>query len=309
MQRSFAKIVSLSGTPSAAVSENSATTVLRPQPANWLGRWLGWQRRPLTFGVATLIAVAAFGVVGFTALRSSALAINLGSALSPPSWSHLMGTDEEGRDVFARFCYGAGVTLFVAVVTTLLSAVVAGFLGLAAGLLRGPVDVLVLRLLDMLLAFPPLILAMVVAIALGPGITSAIIGITLGTVPFAARLMRSEVIRIRALPLVEGAEALGVSKARTVVRHIIPHTLPSMLAQFGASFAGSVITLAGLSFLGLGVQIPTPDWGNMITEGVNYALNGQWWIAVFPGVGILWLTGASYAISRTLQASLSGGAP
>jgi peptide/nickel transport system permease protein len=141
--------------------------------------------------------------------------------------------------------------------------------------------------MDAILAFPPLILAMAVTVGLGVGLDSAAIGIALVSVPWYARLIRSEALRIRSLPFIEAANAIGSTRARIIAKHVVPHLLPVLLIQMAAAFGYAVLALAGLSFVGLGAQIPTPEWGAMITDGLSYSLTGQWWVAVFPGVALL----------------------
>jgi peptide/nickel transport system permease protein len=128
---------------------------------------------------------------------------------------------------------------------------------------------------------------MAVTVGLGVGLGTAAIGIALVSVPWYARLLRSEALRIRSLPFVEAAHAMGATKQRIIARHVIPHCLPVLFIQMAAAFGYAILTLAGLSFIGLGAQVPTPEWGQMITEGQQYALTGQWWIAIFPGVFLL----------------------
>jgi peptide/nickel transport system permease protein len=141
--------------------------------------------------------------------------------------------------------------------------------------------------MDVILAFPPLMLAMAVTVGLGTGIRTAAIGIMLACVPWYARLLRSEVLRLRSLPFVEAAAAIGTSRPRILFRHVVPHVIPTILIQAASVFGFAVLTLAALGFVGLGAQIPTPEWGAMITEGLQYTLTGQWWVGVFPGLGLL----------------------
>lgn len=243
--------------------------------------------------IELLAAVIMLGGLGLLALLGplvwgrDPLAIDIGATLQPPSAQHLMGTDSVGRDVFARFMAGAGISLGVGLAVVMTGSLLGGLIGALAGLIGGWVDAILMRLMDIILAFPPLILAMAVAIALGPSIFSASVGIVITSVPWYARVLRSEVVRIRAMPFVEAAAALGAGRARVIWRHIGPHVLPGLLIQAAASFGYSILTLAALSFVGLGAKIPTPEWGVMITDGFQSALTGSWWIGVFPGLGLL----------------------
>jgi peptide/nickel transport system permease protein len=198
-----------------------------------------------------------------------------------------MGTDSSGRDIFARFNEGARISLGVAAVVALSGVLVGGTIGLAAGMLGGAVDAVLSRILDAMLAFPPLILAMTVTVGLGVGLKTATLGLTLSAIPLYGRLIRSDVLRIRALPHVEAALALGAKRSRVALVHVFPHTASTLLIQTAASFGYAILSLAGLGYVGLGAQMPTPEWGAMITDGQQYALTGQWWIALFPGLGLM----------------------
>jgi peptide/nickel transport system permease protein len=158
-----------------------------------------------------------------------------------------------------------------------------------------------MRVMDALLAFPPLILAMAVTVGLGVGLRSAAIGITLVSIPWYARLLRSEATRIRSLAFIEAAAAVGASRNRIVARHVLPHLLPMLLIQLAAAFGYAILALAGLSFVGLGAQVPTPEWGAMITDGLGYSLTGQWWVAVFPGVALLITVTAASMLSDRVR--------
>ncbi len=226
------------------------------------------------------------------------------SFLQHPSWAHPMGTDENGRDVLARFDEGARISVLAGLVVVALGGTVGTLIGVAAGTTPGFLDGVLMRAMDSILAFPALILAMAVSIGLGPGLESGVLGIALSTVPFYARLLRTEVKRIKGLPHVDAARALGTKEPAIVWRHILPHAMPTLLVQSAAVFGYAILTLAGLGFIGLGAQIPTPEWGAMITEGLQYALTGQWWLAVFPGIGVLMAVTAANILAERLRAHL-----
>jgi peptide/nickel transport system permease protein len=164
---------------------------------------------------------------------------------------------------------------------------VGGTIGVIAGVSGGWFDNLLMRVMDAILAFPPLILAMAVTVGLGVGVRTAAIGIMITSVPFYARLLRSEALRVRTLPFVEAAAALGATRLRIIMRHVVPHLMSTLLIQAAAVFGYAILSLAALGFVGLGAQVPTPEWGTMITDGLQYTLTGQWWIGVFPGIGLL----------------------
>jgi peptide/nickel transport system permease protein len=242
---------------------------------------------------ALLTASILLGILLFLAIfgpliwRKDPLAVNLLSALQPPSREHPMGTDNLGRDVFARFNAGARISLVVGLAVVATGALVGGTLGLVSGVFGGWLDSFFMRVMDAILAFPPLILAMAVTVGLGVGLKTAALGIMLTSVPYYARLIRSDVLRIRSLLFVEAAAALGASRERIILRHIAPHTVSTLFIQASAVFGYAILTLAALGFIGLGAQVPTPEWGTMITDGLANALTGQWWTGVFPGLGVL----------------------
>lgn len=270
------------------------------------GRGLGAVRyllrdRAVAVPAAVLAALILFAIIVPAVWDKGADTQNLLSALSHPSGSHPMGTDSLGRDVFARVAAGARISLLVAFIVSLAGAVIGGAIGVLAGTFSGWVDTVMMRLMDAILAFPPLILAMAVTVGLGVGLRSAAIGITLVSIPWYARLLRSEATRIRSLPFIEAAAAAGSSRRRIVLRHVLPHLLPMLYIQLAAAFGYAILALAGLSFVGLGAQVPTPEWGAMITDGLSYSLTGQWWVAVFPGVALLVTVTAASMLSDRVR--------
>jgi peptide/nickel transport system permease protein len=214
-------------------------------------------------------------------------AIDLGASLQAPSTAHPMGTDGNGRDILARFCAGARLSLAVAPIVVIVGALIGGLIGVVAGMRRGWVDAVLMRVMDAILAFPPLILAMAVTVGLGAGVTTAAAGIILTSIPWYARLLRGEALSIRERPFIEATRALGADNRRIARRHVLPHLMPTLLVQGASVFGYAILTLAALGFVGLGAQPPTAEWGAMITDGLQYAITGQWWVGVFPGVGVL----------------------
>ena len=253
----------------------------------------------VVLGGGLLLALVFMGTVLRLIWTASPTAVDLVHTLAPPSLQHPMGTDSNGRDILARFDEGADISLIVGVTVAVSGAVLGGMIGVAAGLFGGWRDTVLMRCMDAVLAFPPLVLAMAVTVALGAGVTTASLGIMLVSVPWYARVLRAEVLRIRSQPYIEAAATMGASPARITRRHVVPHLLPTVLVQGAAVFSYAILALAGLGFVGLGAQVPTPDWGAMITDGLEYALSGQWWISVFPGLGVLVATtGAAILADR-----------
>lgn len=237
-----------------------------------------------TSGFVAVIVLAAYGRVIWPL---DPLTVDIGASLQSPSRAHPMGTDELGRDVYARWSEGAQISIVVGVIVLVGGGVIGATIGLIAGTSRPSIDNLLMRVMDVILAFPPLLLAMAVTLGLGAGVRAAVLGIVIPTIPWYARLVRSDVMRIRSMPFVEATVTLGASRTRTLVFHVLPHTLPTLAIQAGAVFSYAILSLAALGFVGLGVQIPTPEWGTMITEGLGSALTGQWWVTFFPGLGLL----------------------
>lgn len=267
------------------------------------GRFWGAIRgdRQLAIPIAVLVFIALWAIVVPIVWGPSPEKQDLLASLEPPSSAHPMGTDQLGRDVLARFSEGARISLAVAIAITLGGAIVGGSIGLFAGTLGGASDAVAMRTMDAILAFPPLILAMAVTVGLGVGLWTAALGIALVSIPWYARLLRAEALRIRSMPFVEAAQAMGATKPWIVRRHVVPHVLPVLFIQMAAAFGYAVLALSGLSFIGLGAQIPTPEWGAMITEGLQYSLTGQWWISIFPGIGLLLVVTAASMISDRLR--------
>lgn len=248
-----------------------------------------------------LIALAVFGPVIW---NKDPAAVDVGSALQAPSAAHPMGTDASGRDVFTRFNHGARLSLTIAPLVVVVGAFFGGLVGLVAGVFRGWPDAVLMRIMDAVLAFPPLILAMAVTVGMGVGVTSAAVGIMLTSIPWYARLLRSDALSIRSRPYIEAARALGAGRSRIVRRHVLPHVVPTLLVQGASVFGYAILTLAALGFVGLGAQSPTAEWGTMITEGLQYAITGQWWIVAFPGLGVLIAVTAANVLADRVQAVL-----
>ncbi len=257
--------------------------------------------RKLTLPLAVLVLLVLFAIFVPIVESYSPDAQNLLGSLQGPSLPHPLGTDQLGRDVLARVAVGARISLVVATLVTLAGALAGGLVGLLAGTVGGVGGGVAMRAMDAILAFPWLILAMAVTVGLGIGLDSAAIGVALVSVPWYARLLRSEALRVSSLPFVEAAHALGATRGRIVARHVVPHMLPVLFIQMAAAFGYAVLALAGLSFVGLGAQVPTPEWGAMITEGLTYSLTGQWWISICPGVALLLTVTAVSMISDRMR--------
>ena len=214
------------------------------------------------------------------------LETNAKVALQPPSIEHLFGTDNLGRDVFSRVIVATRLDLTISVLAVLMSFMIGSFLGTLAGYWGGWLDVFLSRILDTIMAFPLFVLAMGIVAALGNTIENIIYATAIINIPFYARLVRAEVNIRREASFVHAAKMAGNSEFKILAIHIFPNTLPPMMVQVSLNLGWAILNAAGLSFIGLGVRPPTPEWGIMVAEGANFIVSGEWWLALFPG---LWL--------------------
>jgi len=206
--------------------------------------------------------------------------------LKPPSLAHWFGTDHLGRDVFSRVVVATRLDMVISIGAVALSFVAGAILGCIAGYYGGWFDAIISRSLDMIMAFPLFVLAMGIVAALGNTVENVIYATAVINTPFYARVVRTEVNIRRDAGFVQAAKLAGNSDLRVVAMHIFPNTLPPMMVQVSLNMGWAVLNAAGLSFIGLGVRPPTPEWGIMVAEGANYIISGEWWLALFPG---LWL--------------------
>ena len=211
--------------------------------------------------------------------------VDVTNRLKPPSSGHWLGTDALGRDVLTRLLYGSRVSLLTGFIVVLIGAAFGTLIGGIAAFARGKVEEIIMRVTDLVLCFPPIILALAIAAALGIGTTNTIIAMLVVWWPKFSRLARSLVIVQRSQEYVEAAMVVGLSPSRTLIRHILPNAVGPLIVLVTLDVGNAIITFAGLSFLGLGVVPPTPEWGSMVAEGRE--LVAQWWVASFPGLAIL----------------------
>jgi dipeptide transport system permease protein len=215
-----------------------------------------------------------------------------GANLLPPFWetggstAHLLGTDAIGRDMLSRLLYGARYSLFIGVVVTTIALVGGIFIGVIAGYFRGWVDTVIMRIMDIILAFPSLLLALVLVAVLGPGLTNAMIAIALVMQPHFVRLTRAAVMSEKSRDYVTAAKVSGAGHLRLMFRTILPNCMAPLIVQATLSFSNAILDAAALGFLGLGAQPPTPEWGTMLAEAREFILRA-WWVVTFPGLAIL----------------------
>ena len=253
-------------------------------PASKTRRWI--RRYGLAaFGASIILAWVLIALFAPLISRYSPNIVDVSIRLQPPSTQHWLGTDALGRDVYSRLVYGSQISLFTGFVVVIVAAVVGTLLGGIAAYARGKLEEVIMRITDLVFCFPPIILALAIAAALGIGATNTIIAMLVVWWPKFARLARSLIIVQRSQEYVEAAMVLGLSPARILIRHIIPNSVGPLVVLVTLDIGNAIITFAGLSFLGLGVIPPTPEWGSMVGEGRE--LIEQWWVAAFPGLAIL----------------------
>jgi peptide/nickel transport system permease protein len=233
--------------------------------------------------IAALILVAIFAPA---IAPYDPIAMNLSHRLAPPSMSHWLGTDELGRDILSRIIYGTGVALKIMVIVLLIDLPLGLFLGIIAGYFGGWLDEVIMRLADIFMAFPRLILAMAIGAALGPSLVNTMIAIAITMWPTYARLARGETLSIKERAFIEAEKALGTSKAKILFSSILPLCSSTTIVRATLDMGEVIRIAAGMSFLGLGAQPPTPEWGLMVSTGRSFLVN-QWWVPTFPGFAIL----------------------
>lgn len=211
---------------------------------------------------------------------------NASLKLKPPSAEHWLGTDEVGRDILARIVFGARVSLPVAFATIAIAAVVGGLLGAIAGYGNKYVDNVIMRAMDVFLAIPSILLSMALVSALGTSMFNLMLAISISNIAPFARIVRSSVLTIRNEEYIEAARAIGASDVRIILRHIIPNCMAPIIVQATLSVAGSILAIASLSFIGLGIAPPTPEWGSMLSGGRQF-ISYAWWVCAFPGIAIM----------------------
>jgi len=257
--------------------------------AAWVRRYHGWLQFRANglamVGLITALLMIAASLAAPLIAPQDPTAQDLAGRLAPPSAAHWLGTDELGRDLFSRVLYGGRITLGMVVAVVLLVAPVGLAVGSVAGYLGGIADRVLMRVTDVFLAFPRLVLALAFVAALKPGITSAIIAIALTAWPPYARLARADTLTVRGTDYIAAVRLTGAGTGRIVLRHVVPLCLTSVIVRVTLDMSGIILTAAGLGFLGMGAQPPTPEWGTMIAASRAFILD-QWWVPTIPGVAI-----------------------
>lgn len=208
------------------------------------------------------------------------------SRLQFPSLAHPLGTDDKGRDLLSRILYGGRISLLVALISVVISVVIGGLLGSIAGYFGGRADTVIMRIMDIVMAIPSILLAVAISAALGTGVVNTAIAISIAGIPASARLLKSTIIMIRDNEYVEAARATGSTHARIIVKHILPNTLSPVIVDSTLRIGMSILQISSLSFIGLGVQPPTPEWGSMLASGRSL-MRDFWPLVTFPGIAIV----------------------
>jgi peptide/nickel transport system permease protein len=255
-------------------------------PARAVALWRFVRRKPLgAAGGALMILLILTAVLADVLATHNPIRTSTRVLVSPTAEAWL-GTDNLGRDLWSRVVYGSRISLLVGLASTLLGAVVGGLAGLLSGYVGGKTDLVGQRLMDIMQALPILVLALVMAAALGPSLTNTVIAISVVIIPRAARVVRSSVLAIREFPYIEAARAMGVSHARVALRHVLPNTIGPFIVLITAQLGGAILVEAALSFLGLGIPEPYPSWGRMLSiAAAEYAQKAPW-LVIFPGLAI-----------------------
>ncbi|MFT3735267.1 MAG: ABC transporter permease [Rhodocyclaceae bacterium] len=271
-------------TPSASGVPQSSTQALRENVMRNLRKLF---RNPLAVaGLAVILGLLLLAAFAPWIATHSPVAQDLSNTLKAPDATHWFGTDEYGRDIFSRLVYGSRITLYIIALVTVVVGPVGLAVGVVSGYFGGWIDTLFMRITDIFISFPGLVLALAFVAALGPGLDHAIIAIALTAWPPIARLARAETLSLRKADYIVAVQLQGATALRILVRHIVPMCLSSVVVRLTMNMASIILTAAGLGFLGLGAQPPVPEWGAMISAGRRYMLE-CWWLVAMPGAAIM----------------------
>ncbi|MFD2262142.1 nickel transporter permease [Lacibacterium aquatile] len=250
-------------------------------------RWLTFRRNPLALlGLTIVLALILVAMFADVLAPASPVVQDLSHRLQAPGGQYILGTDDLGRDILSRLIHGSRITLWVVGLVIIIVAPIGLAVGTISGYFGGWIDTALMRITDVFMAFPRLILALAFVAALGPGLTNAVIAIAITSWPPYARMARAETITLRNSDFIAAARLLGASKSRIILGHIVPLCMSSLIVRVTLDMAGIILVAAGLGFLGLGAQPPLPEWGAMIAGGRKFILD-QWWVAAMPGLAIL----------------------
>ena len=235
--------------------------------------------------IALFVILAAFGPMIAPIPGNGAGVIDVQARMLPPSAQHLFGTDDLGRDILSRVILGARPALLIAGMVVLLAVLIGVPLGAIAGYQRGWLDAVIMRIADLFLAFPPLLLAMAIVAALGPGLEHAALALSVAWWPWYTRISRGMAVSLRERPFIDGARVIGLPTWKIILNHVLPNSLTPIVVQAMLDMGTVILAAGGLAFIGLGARPPLPDWGLMVADGRAHILD-QWWLATFPGLAI-----------------------
>lgn len=244
------------------------------------------RNRSAVFGMLVLLAVVLSAVFAPRLTPYDPIETNFRARYQPPSAEHIMGTDRVGRDVATRILYGARISLRVGLIAVTIAVVLGTAIGLVSGFYRGWIDEALMRFIDVVMAMPSILLAITIVFALGPSLVNVMIAVGFSTMPQYARVVRASVLSAKQLPYVEAARAAGAGDGAVMGRHILPNVFAPVLVLATLGLGSAVLSVAALSFLGLGAAPPTPEWGLLISDGRG-VLRRSWWVATFPGLAIM----------------------
>ncbi len=273
----------MSQTAQQPLRAGNTPIALRPGAKRWHNAF--WRHRSLLVG-SIMLSIILVGVA-FPSLFTdrSPVVMNIRDRLQPPNLVYPFGTDQYGRDLLARVLYGGRTSLLMGVVPILIAASTGCVLGLLSGYYGRWLDALIMRVMDVWIALPIILLALTIVTALGPGLVNIMIAIGIAWIPYYTRMVRGAVLSIREYSFVEAARVLGLSDGRILLRHILPNIIVPLIVMSSMGIAGAILTGASLSFIGMGPQAPTPEWGLILADGRQF-IRLAWWIGLFPGAAI-----------------------
>lgn len=261
--------------------------IVKKKRSQWMEVW-----RRLKQNKAAMMGLFIIGVLVFTAIFADFIAPegfddqNLHRKFTPPNSKHILGTDHLGRDIFSRIIYGSRISLQVGFIAVGIAAITGGALGAIAGYYGKRLDNVIMRIMDILLAIPSILLAISIVAALGANLVNVMIAVGVASIPSYARIVRASVLTIKDQEFVEAAKAVGANDFRIIIRHILPNAMAPIIVQATLGVASAILSAAGLSFIGLGIKPPNPEWGAMLSAG-RYYIRDHWHIATFPGLAIM----------------------
>ena len=274
---------------SASTTTVTSSYSVAKKKSQWKTIWIRFKKNKMALGgliVFLLMAVIVLSADLWLDYEKGAMTMDIANAYQSPSAQHIFGTDQYGRDYFTRVVYGGRISMFVGIATVMVSLIFGGLIGATAAYYGGKVDEVLMRCMDVLLAIPSILLATAIVAALGPSLPNVVIAIGLANIPQFARIVRASVLTIKGQEYIEAARAMGASDLRIIAKYIIPNSMAPLIVQGSVGVAIAILSIASLSFVGLGVQPPTPEWGAMLSNARTY-MRDAWHITVMPGAAIM----------------------